>query len=133
MERQGDRDFVDAGTAYRPRADVTIRAATLVAAQNVWLANAVVVPNPKVPIGAYLRGWPLPSRVLHRDFPRWAERRPLVGATLRAGTSYAVLLHVRALGRRTEGGYRAVRLRYDADGTRYRTELPVELRLRRSC
>ena len=132
-QREDERDYVDAGTHYHPDADVTLRSVRLVGAQDTRLVEGVVVPSGKVPLDGYFRGWPLPRRTLERDFPRWSERQPLAGAHLLGDRSYGVLLHVRAKGHRVDGGYRALRVTYDAGGTTYTTDLRVALLLRRVC
>ena len=109
--------LVTALVPERPRTDITLRDVQLVDGGGVEIVRAWATPTRSREGGLEVDDWP------PRDNTLWKGRTPIAGTTVRAGTGFAVLLHLVPTPGATEASYRSIEVTYDAAGTTHTARL----------
>lgn len=123
-----ERDVVMGGLTFNPPRDAEILSVSLVDPVNTTLAGATVAPvsAPRgdgddawtaIPGGGEV--WPMTPADRAQYTVDWSQERDLVGAHLSSGVEEAAILHIRVTDPSEDASYRAWRVEYRMDGTRW--------------
>lgn len=87
-------EFLYFPVVVTPRTSVTLDSVTTDHTTGVVDAGAWVAPATSSPQQGTFKGWPPSTLITHSSQLQWSKRVPAQGATLAAGTSYNVFVHL---------------------------------------
>jgi hypothetical protein len=87
-------EYVDYPVVVTPTTLVDLDSVSMVHTAGVTVADAWVAPAPADAGTGLVAGWPPPSILTQSNTVQWSRRVTAAGATLDAGTSYNVFLHL---------------------------------------
>lgn len=87
-------EYVDYPVIVTPTTSVDLDSVSIVHTDGVTVSESWVAPAPANAGTGLVSGWPPPSILTQSNTVQWSQRVTAAGATLDAGTSYNVFLHL---------------------------------------